>query len=97
MNTNVNLEAAVGVLSFLGTAFVMGLAVIIVLHSLKKGKHARAVKIGTAALAGLGLYLALMLTFSLISREEALAFGEEKHYVRFTRLIPVSPETRVNR
>jgi cbb3-type cytochrome oxidase subunit 3 len=49
MNTNVNLEAAIGVLSFLGTAFVLGLALIILLHALKKGKRARAVKIGTAA------------------------------------------------
>lgn len=97
MNTKVNLEAAIGVLSFLATAFVFGLALIIILHSLKKGKRPRVRKIGTAALGGLRLNLAVMRTFSFISREKALAFGEEKHYGRFPRLIRVSPETRVNR
>ena len=80
MNTNVNLEAAVGVLAFLGTAFVMGLAVIIILHALKTRRRARARKIGLAAVAGVGLYLALLLAFSFFSREKVLAFGEEKHF-----------------
>ncbi|MDT4895135.1 MAG: hypothetical protein QOH25_212 [Acidobacteriota bacterium] len=80
MNTNVNLEAAVGVLAFLGTAFVLGLAALVILHALKTRKHARARKIGLAAMTGLGLYLALLLTFSFVSRERVLAFGEEKHF-----------------
>jgi hypothetical protein len=80
MNTNVNLAAAVGVLAFLGTAFLMGLAVLVIIHAIKTGRRARAGKIGLAALAGLGLYLALMLTFSFMSRERVLAFGEEKHF-----------------
>lgn len=42
MNTNVNLESAVGVLAFLGTAFVLGLATLIVLHALKTRKSGRA-------------------------------------------------------
>jgi hypothetical protein len=80
MNTNVNLEAAVGVLAFLGTAFVMGLAVLVIIHAIKTRKRARAGKVGLAALVGLGLYLALLLAFSFMSREKALAFGEEKHF-----------------
>jgi multisubunit Na+/H+ antiporter MnhB subunit len=80
MNTNVNLEAGIGVLTFLGTAFVLGLAVIILLHAFKKGKRTRARKIGAVSVAGVGLYLALLLSFSFLSRERVLAFGEEKHF-----------------
>ncbi|MDT5059578.1 MAG: hypothetical protein QOH63_37 [Acidobacteriota bacterium] len=80
MNTNVNLEAAVGVLVFLGTAFVMGLAVLVIIHAIKTRKRARAGKVGLAALAGLGLYLVLLLALSFMSREKVLAFGEEKHF-----------------
>jgi hypothetical protein len=80
MSTNVNLEAAVGVLAFLGTAFVLGLAVLVIIHALKTRKRARAVKVGRTILFGLGLYLALLLVFSVMSREKALALGEEKHF-----------------
>jgi hypothetical protein len=80
MNTNVNLEAAVGILAFLGTAFILGLAVLVIIHALKTRKRARAGKIGLAGLAGLGLYLGLLLAFSFMSREKALAFGDEKHF-----------------
>ena len=80
MNTNVNLEAAVGVLAFLGTAFVLGLAVLVIIHALQKGKRTRAGKVCLAALFGLGLYLILLLAFSFVSSEKALALGEEKHF-----------------
>lgn len=80
MNTNVNLEAAIGVLAFLGTAFVMGLAALIIIHAIKTRKRARAGRVGLAGLVGLGLYLVLLLAFSLMSREKVLAFGEEKHF-----------------
>ena len=80
MNTNVNLEAAVGVLAFLGTAFVLGLAVLVMIHAIATRKQARAGKVGLAALVVLGLYLALLLSFSFMSREKVLAFGEEKHF-----------------
>jgi hypothetical protein len=33
MNTNANLEAAIGALALLGTAFVLGLAALIILHA----------------------------------------------------------------
>ena len=80
MHRNVNLEAAVGVLAFLGTAFVLGLAVIIVLHALKTRKRARARTISLAALTLIGFYLLATLAFSLVSREKVLAFGVEKHF-----------------
>lgn len=80
MNKNVNLEAAIGILAFLGTAFVLGLAALVIIHAIKTRKQARAGKVGLVALFALGLYLALMLAFSLTSREKVLAFGEEKHF-----------------
>lgn len=61
MNTNVNLEAATGVLGFLGTAFLVGLALLVALHALKTRKDERAGKVGPAALTALGLYLGLLL------------------------------------
>jgi hypothetical protein len=80
MNTNVNLEAAVGILAFLGTAFVFGLAVLVIIHAIKTRQRARAGRVGLAGLAGLGIYLLLLFAFSFISREKVLAFGEEKHF-----------------
>lgn len=80
MNTNVNLGAAVGVLAFLGTAFVMGLAVIIILHSISARKRGRARAISLAALALIGFYLLALVVFSFFSREKILALGEEKHF-----------------
>jgi len=80
MHTNVNLEAAVGVLAFLGTAFVLGLAVIIVLHALKTRKRTRARTVSLAALALIGFYLLALFVFSFVSREKVLAFGVEKHF-----------------
>ena len=102
MNANVNLEAAGGVLGFLGAAFVLGLAVLVVLHALKKRKLARARKVGIAALSGLGLYLVVLLTFSFMSSEKTLAFGEEKHFCEVdcylrTILIGSLRESRVNK
>lgn len=80
MNTNVNLEAAVGVLAFLGTAFVLGLALLVMLHAIATRKRGRAGKVGFAALIVLGGYVILLVAFSLVSREKVLAFGEEKHF-----------------
>ena len=52
MNTNASLEAAIGVLAFLGSAFVFGVAMLLFLHALKTRRRARARRIGAAALAG---------------------------------------------
>ena len=80
MHTNVNLEAAVGVMAFLGTAFLLGLAVIIVLHALKTRRRVRARRVSLAALTLIGFYLLIMLAFSFVSREKVLASGVEKHF-----------------
>lgn len=80
MHTNVNLEAAFGVLALLGTAFVVGLAVIIVLHAVKTRRRGRARTVSLAALTLVGFYLLAMLAFSFVSREKVLAFGVEKHF-----------------
>ena len=55
MNINVNLEAAIGVLAFLATAFVLGVAVIIMLHTLKTRRRGRA---GTLSIAAVSFALA---------------------------------------
>lgn len=80
MNTNVNLEAAVGVLAFLGAAFILGLAALVIIHAVRTGKRERAGKVVLAVVIMMGLYLAIMLAFSLTSREKVLALGEEKHF-----------------
>ena len=80
MHTNVNLEAGVGVLAFLGTAFVSGLAVIIVLHAVKTRRRVRARLVGRALLTLVGSYLAVLLAFSVSSHEKVLAVGVEKHF-----------------
>src|SRR5690349_2314622 len=80
MHTNVNLDAAVGVLAFLGIAFVTGLAIIIILHALKTRQRARARTASLTALTLISCYLLVLLAFSLVSREKVLAFGVEKHF-----------------
>jgi hypothetical protein len=80
MHANVNLDAAVGVMAFLGIAFVTGLAIIIILHALKMRKRARARTASLTALTLISCYLLVLLAFSLVSREKALAFGMEKHF-----------------
>ncbi|MCA1591518.1 MAG: DUF4352 domain-containing protein [Acidobacteria bacterium] len=80
MNTNVNLEAAVGVLAFFGTGFVLLVLGLIFAYTLVVRKFGRAKLVLIAGMLVLGLYLGLMLLFSLSSREKALARGEEKYF-----------------
>ena len=54
MNSNVNLEAAIGILALLGTAFMLGLAAIIILHVLKRRRRMRARTISIAAVSLIG-------------------------------------------
>lgn len=80
MYTNVNLAAPVGVLAFLGTAFllfVVGLALIYSVARKKFGLTKFALM--TIALVA-GLYLAVLLIFSFASSEKVLARGGEKHF-----------------
>jgi hypothetical protein len=80
METNVNLEAAVGVLGFLGSCALLLLLFLVALGALFRRRGAR-FKSALAALAGwLVLYLSLMLAFSFMSREKSLARGAEKYF-----------------
>ncbi len=80
MNTNVNLEAAVGVLGFLGTGLLLGGTALVVLYLLVRGRRAAA---GNVGLIGVGVcvaYAGLLLLFSVASTERVLARGVEKHF-----------------
>lgn len=80
MNTNVNFEAALGVLLFLGTSLLLLLLALLSASGLITRKYGRAWKGLLALVAVLGIYLGLMLVFSLRSREKLLARGEEKYF-----------------
>ena len=80
MNTNVNLEAPVGALLFLGGCFVLLVCGAIIVYTLVTRKFALARVTLLIVLGGLGLYLAAMLAFSFFSSEKILARGEEKHF-----------------
>ncbi|MFL6209638.1 MAG: hypothetical protein ACJ74W_12350 [Pyrinomonadaceae bacterium] len=80
MNTNVNLEAAIGVLGLLGTGLLLFVATLVVLFLLVKGRRAAA---GNVVLVAFGLvvaYAGLLIVFSLASTERVLARGAEKHF-----------------
>jgi hypothetical protein len=80
MNTNVNLEPAIGVLGFLGTGLLLFVAALVVLGLIVKGRRAAA---GNVLLVAVGLvvaYAGLLIIFSLASTERVLARGAEKHF-----------------
>jgi hypothetical protein len=80
MNTNVNLEAALGVLGFLGACGALLIIFLVAVHALCTRRFARMKKALVAGVCFMMLYLCLMLVFSFVSRERALARGEEKHF-----------------
>jgi hypothetical protein len=80
MNTNVNLEAALGVLGFVGAAGVLLGICLIAAHALFTRRGARLRKALVAGAGWVMLYLCLMLVFSFASREQSLARGQEKHF-----------------
>ncbi len=80
MNTNVNLEAAIGALLFLGGCFVLLVLGALIVHALVTRKFARLGRVLLITLAGTGIYLGVMLAFSFSSTEKVLARGEEKHF-----------------
>ncbi|MEP6708314.1 MAG: hypothetical protein ABJC05_12385 [Pyrinomonadaceae bacterium] len=80
MYTNVNFSAPLGVLTFLGTGFVMFLAGVFLIYSLIVRKYGRARLAVFAAVAVAAVYLAIVLVFSVSSSEKVLARGEEKHF-----------------
>jgi len=73
-------NAVAAVLAFLGVGLLEGLAIVAasVLFARGKRRFARGVLIGAAAVAG--LYGAVLLLFSLTSREQVAARGEEKYF-----------------
>ncbi|HEY0406037.1 MAG TPA: hypothetical protein VGC89_09940 [Pyrinomonadaceae bacterium] len=80
MNSNVNLEAAFGVLLFLGTCLALAALALFVAHGLVARKYGRMLKGSLALFVLLAVYLGLMLVFSLRSEERALARGAEKYF-----------------
>lgn len=80
MNTNVNFEAALGVLLFLGTCLLLLLLAAFTAYGLIARNYARVQKGLLTLLVVLGVYFGLMLAFSLKSQEKVLARGEEKHF-----------------
>ena len=80
MNTNVNLAAPIGVMAFLGTGFLFGVAALVLIQSLivKKQGRAKVVLLAMAVIAG--AYLGAIIIFSIASKETALARGVEKHF-----------------
>jgi hypothetical protein len=80
MNANVNFEAALGVLLFLGTCLILLVLASLALYGLVARKYGRTRKVLLALVCVLGVYLGLMLVFSLRSDERVLARGEEKYF-----------------
>jgi hypothetical protein len=80
MNTNVNLNAALGALAFLGTGGLLLLMGAVFLYTLFARKHKLTLKVLGACVLLCCLYLGLMLAFSFASSRKALARGEEKHF-----------------
>lgn len=80
MNTNVNLEAALGVLALVGSCALLFLILAVSVHALFRRKWSRLRLLLSAALLWVAVYLGLMLIFSAASREKLLMRGEEKHF-----------------
>jgi hypothetical protein len=80
MNTNVNLAAPVGVMTFLGTGFLFFMAALILIQSLIAKKRGRARVVLVVMLVIAGAYSAAILIFSFASHEIVLARGAEKHF-----------------
>lgn len=80
METNVNLEAAIGVLGFLGSCALLFMLLLVALDAIFRRRGKR-FKFALVAFAGwLLLYLSLLLVFSFASHTKTLARGAEKHF-----------------
>lgn len=80
MNTNVNLNAAVGVLALAGACFVLLLLSLGLVYSLATRRLAWARRVALVALLGGAVYLGGLFAFSAASAERVLAGGEEKYF-----------------
>ena len=104
MYTNVNLAAPLGAMAFLGTGFLLLLALLALIYSLALKKFGLTKIVVLAMVVIICSYAGLALVFSFASREKVLAHGEEKHFceidchlayslieTRKTKTIGVSP------
>lgn len=81
MNTNVNFEAASGVLLFLGAGLLVFVLGAMTFYGLiKQGRRKWARRSGSALACMLAFYTGLVLVFSVQSRDHRLARGEEKYF-----------------
>lgn len=80
VNTNVNLEAALGVLALVGSCAVLLAIGLVAVHALLTKRGSRARLALAAAFGWVMIYMGLLVVFSLASRERALARGEEKYF-----------------
>lgn len=80
MNTNVNLEATLGALAFLGACGLLFIICIVAAQALFAKKMARFRLALVASIGWVMIYLGLLLVFSFASHEKALARGAEKHF-----------------
>ena len=80
MGTNVNFPAALGVMAFLGTGFVIALVGIFLIYSLlaRKFNQTRLALLAVIVIAA--LYVGLVLLFAFSSKERVLARGQEKYF-----------------
>jgi hypothetical protein len=80
MYSNVNLEAPIGALLFVGTVLVIAVSCAIFVYALVRGKRTVASVVTLLLMTVVGGYLALLLAFSVASKEEVLSQGQEKHF-----------------
>jgi len=77
---NVNFSAPLGMLAFLGMAFLLAVAAALLLYLLIRRYFARARLVVLAAIAIGVVYLSAVLAFSFSSSEQILSRGQEKHF-----------------
>ncbi len=80
MNTNVNLEAQLGALALLGTAFLIFVGGVVLIQSLIVRKLRRAKFVVLAMVAVGALYGSAVVAFSFASHNNLIARGQEKHF-----------------
>jgi len=80
MYTNVNLAAPIGALAFLGTGLLLLVLAFLLIFSLLKNQPKLKNLSLVAFLSVAGLYLVLLLVFSVAGGDQVLAQGQEKHF-----------------
>lgn len=73
-------SAVLGILAFLGTAFLVVLGLVLSAILVSRGRHRAARRLFAGVGTGMGLYAVTLLLFSAFSRERVLERGEEKYF-----------------